>query len=234
MGSYLPFWKNFFQPEPDNKRKKNRRSWLTEALLIAFITVSGTALSSIIAAFISSSDKIPLLVTWWFPEPVPFSCEGITIKIPRNWHANGQGQKCQAVAYDADATITLKSFEGNEIKSPKLILITENPYERDITLKKFSEREKTQAEILIGQKNKKLKANPDVRFNKFKGHDAYELELVYDYDGGKFKRKDTGFLDKGKQYTIRYEASTEDFDKYEKEAKEIIDSLEFDPLQEAK
>ncbi|MCZ8226323.1 MAG: hypothetical protein O9324_20820 [Microcystis sp. LE19-84.1B] len=44
----------------------------------------------------------------------------------------------------------------------------------------------------------------------------------------------TGFLYSKKQYTIRYEASTQDFDKYEKEAREIINSLELDSVKEAK
>jgi hypothetical protein len=108
-------------------------------------------------------------------------------------------------------------------------LIVEDPYEPDINLQKFYTREKEQAEILIGKKNTDLRANPDF---KFKNLTSYEL--VYSYQRGTLKRKDIGFLDTRKQYTIRYEASSQDFDKYEKKAGEIINSLEFDPVKEAK
>lgn len=138
---------------------------------------------------------------------------------------------CQSVAIPnvPDATIIPKSFVSNESNSPKIRLIVEELYENDITLQKFYQKEKEQAKLFIDNK-KNTYFTENGKF-QFKG-DSANYELVYDADN--IKRRDIGFLYSKKQYTIRYEASTQDFDKYEKEAIEIINSLELDSVKEAK
>jgi hypothetical protein len=233
--SSLPFLKkrqsepepSVVAPEPDNKPEEKRRFTLTEGLLIALISVSVTSLSSVIVAFLTSPDKLQIWLN--FNKPDPFSCEGITMKIPRDWQQLG----CKSVAQDSDATIIPKSFVSKESDPPKIRLIVEDPYEPDINLQKFYTREKEQAKLfIIGKKNNDFR---DKKFD-FKTNPAYELiydyKLVYDADN--IKRRDIGFLSNRKQYTIRYEANIQNFDKYEKKAGEIINSLEFDPIKEAK
>jgi len=96
-------------------------------------------------------------------------------------------------------------------------------------LQKFYQKEKEQAQLFIdNKKNTYFRGNEKFQF---KGN-SDNYELVYDADN--IKRRDIGFLYSKKQYTIRYEASTQDFDKYEKEAREIINSLELDSIKEAK
>ncbi|MCA2623948.1 MAG: hypothetical protein IM507_20375 [Microcystis sp. M20BS1] len=236
IGQLLSFWTNnqkkshpSEQPSvnsTESEKKNTILSWLMEfgqkSLLIAIVTAS----SSVIVTFITNPDKVQLWLTILFPKPVSFSCEGITVQIPQNWQQLG----CQSVAIPnvPDATIIPKSFVSNESNSPKIRLIVEELYENDITLQKFYQKEKEQAQLFIDNKK-----NTYFRGNKkfqFKVNSAYEL--VYDADN--IKRKDIGFLYSKKQYTIRYEASTQDFDKYEKEAREIINSLELDSVKEAK
>ena len=240
IGQLLPFWTNnqnkshpSEQPSvnsTESEKKNTIRSWLMKfgqkSLLIAIMTVSG----SVIVTFITNPDKVQLWLTMLFPKPVSFSCEGITVQIPQNWQQHWQQLGCQSVAIPnvPDATIIPKSFVSNESNSPKIRLIVEELYENDITLQKFYQKEKEQAKLFIdNKKNTYFRGNEKFQF---KGNSAYEL--VYDADN--IKRKDIGFLYSKKQYTIRYEASTQDFDKYEKEAKEIINSLELDSVKEAK
>jgi len=249
IGQLLPFWTNnqnkshqSEQPSvnsTESEKKNTILSWLMEfgpkSLLIktAIVTVSGaivTASGSVIVTLITNPDKVQLWLTMLFPKPVSFSCEGITVQIPQNWQQHWQQLGCQSVAIPdvPDATIIPKSFVSNESNSPKILLIVEELYENDITLQKFYQKEKEQAQLFIdNKKNTYFRGNEKFQF---KGNSAYEL--VYDADN--IKRKDIGFLYSKKQYTIRYEASTQDFDKYEKEAKEIINSLELDSVKEAK
>ncbi|MFM7907400.1 MAG: hypothetical protein ACKPA9_20290 [Microcystis sp.] len=231
IGQLLSFWTNnqkkihqSEQPSVNSTKpeKKNTiRSWLMKFGQKSLpIAVSG----SVIVTLITNPDKVQLWLTMLFPKPVSFSCEGITVQIPQNWQQLG----CQSVAFAdvPDATIIPKSFVSNESNSPKIRLIVEELYENKMTLQKFYQKE---AMTAINNKN-----NNYFRGNKefqFKGHSA-NYELVYDADN--IKRRDIGFLYSKKQYTIRYEASTQDFDKYEKEAREIINSLELDSIKEAK
>ncbi|MCZ8046124.1 MAG: hypothetical protein GPI90_00865 [Microcystis aeruginosa K13-05] len=234
IGQLLLFWTNnqnkshqSEQPSvnsTESEKKNTILSWLMEfgqkSLLIAIVTASG----SVIVTFITNPDKVQLWLTILFPKPVSFSCEGITVQIPQNWQQLG----CQSVAIPnvPDATIIPKSFVSNESNSPKIRLIVEELYDNDVTLQKFYQK---RAMTAIDNKN-----NTYFIGNKkfqFKGNSA-NYELVYDADN--IKRRDIGFLYSKKQYTIRYEASTQDFDKYEKEAKEIINSLELDSVKEAK
>jgi hypothetical protein len=240
IGQLLLFWTNnqnkshqSEQPSvnsTESEKKNTILSWLMEfgqkSLLIAIVTAS----SSVIVTLITNPDKVQLWLTMLLPKPVSFSCEGITVQIPQNWQQHWQQLGCQSVAIPnvPDATIIPKSFVSNESNSPKILLIVEELYENDITLQKFYQKEKEQAQLFIdNKKNTYFRGNEKFQF---KGNSAYEL--VYDADN--IKRKDIGFLYSKKQYTIRYEASTQDFDKYEKEAKEIINSLELDSVKEAK
>jgi hypothetical protein len=193
-----------------------------KSLLIAIVTAS----SSVIVTLITNPDKVQLWLTMLFPKPVSFSCEGITVQIPQNWQQLG----CQSVAIPdvPDATIIPRTFLSNESNSPKIRLIIEELYENDITLQKFYQKEKQKAQSSINsKKNTYFTGNEEFQF---KGNSAYEL--VYEADN--IKRRDIGFLYRKKQYKIRYEASTQDFNKYEKEAKDIINSLELDSVKEAK
>ena len=239
IGQLLPFWTNnqkkshpSEQPSinsTESEKKNTIPSWLMKfgqkSLLIAlaFVTASG----SVIVTFITNPDKVQLWLTMLFPKPVSFSCEGITVQIPQNWQQLG----CQSVAIPdvPDATIIPRTFLSNESNSPKIRLIIEELYENDITLQKFYQKEKQKAQSSINnKKNTYFTGNKEFQF---KGNQA-NYELVYEADN--IKRRDIGFLYRKKQYKIRYEASTQDFDKYEKEAKEIINSLELDSVKEAK
>jgi len=243
IGQLLPFWTNnqnkshpSEQPSvnsTESEKKNTILSWLMEfgqkSLLIktAILTASGaivTASGSAIVTFITNPDKVQLWLTMLFPKPVSFSCEGITVQIPQNWQQLG----CQSVAIPngPDATIIPKSFVSNESNSPKILLIVEELYENDITLQKFYQKK-----VMTAINNKNNTYFIGNKKFQFKGNSA-NYELVYDADN--IKRRDIGFLYSKKQYTIRYEASTQDFDKYEKEAKEIINSLELDSVKEAK
>jgi hypothetical protein len=192
-------------------------------IALAFVTASG----SVIVTFITNPDKVQLWLTMLFPKPVSFSCEGITVQIPQNWQQLG----CQSVAIPdvPDATIIPRTFLSNESNSPKIRLIIEELYENDITLQKFYQKEKQKAQSSINsKKNTYFTGNKEFQF---KGN-SDNYELVYEADN--IKRRDIGFLYRKKQYKIRYEASTQDFNKYEKEAKDIINSLELDSVKEAK
>ncbi|ROI02419.1 hypothetical protein ACLB6K_13290 [Microcystis aeruginosa FACHB-524] len=252
IGQLLPFWTNnqkkshpSEQPSvnsTESEKKNTIPSWLMKfgqkSLLIliktAIVTASGvivTASGSVIVTLITNPDKVQLWLTMLLPKPVSFSCEGITVQIPQNWQQHWQQLGCQSVAIPnvPDATIIPKSFVSNESNSPKIRLIVEELYDNDITLQKFYQKEKEQAKLFIdNKKNTYFRGNEKFQF---KGNSA-NYELVYDADN--IKRRDIGFLYSKKQYTIRYEASTQDFDKYEKEAKEIINSLELDSVKEAK
>ena len=234
IGQLLPFWTNnqtkshqSEQPSinsTESEKKNTIPSCLMKfgqkSLLIAIVTASG----SVIVTFITNPDKVQLWLTMLFPKPVSFSCEGITVQIPQNWQQLG----CQSVAIPdvPDATIIPKSFVSNESNSPKILLIVEELYENDITLQKFYQKK-----VMTAINNKNNTYFIGNKKFQFKGNSA-NYELVYDADN--IKRRDIGFLYSKKQYTIRYEASTQDFDKYEKEAKEIINSLELDSVKEAK
>jgi hypothetical protein len=239
IGQLLPFWTNnqtkshqSEQPSinsTESEKKNTIPSWLMKfgqkSLLIAlaFVTASG----SVIVTFITNPDKVQLWLTMLFPKPVSFSCEGITVQIPQNWQQLG----CQSVAIPdvPDATIIPRTFLSNESNSPKIRLIIEELYENDITLQKFYQKEKQKAQSSINnKKNTYFTGNKEFQF---KGNQA-NYELVYEADN--IKRRDIGFLYRKKQYKIRYEASTQDFNKYEKEAKEIINSLKLDSVKEAK
>jgi hypothetical protein len=223
----LPFWTNnqkkshqSEQPSVNSTESEKKTKQSILALLLTLL------LGSVIPSIITNPDKVQLWLTMLFPKPVSFSCEGITVQIPQNWQQLG----CQSVAIPdvPDATIIPRTFLSNESNSPKIRLIVEELYENDITLQKFYQKEKEQAKLFIdNKKNTYFRGNEKFQF---KGNSAYEL--VYDADN--IKRRDIGFLYSKKQYTIRYEASTQDFDKYEKEAKEIINSLELDSVKEAK
>lgn len=247
IGQLLPFWTNnqnkshqSEQPSVNSTKSEKKNtilSWLMEfgqkSLLIktAILTASGaivTASGSVMVTLITNPDKVQLWLTMLFPKPVSFSCEGITVQIPQNWQQHWQQLGCQSVAIPnvPDATIIPKSFVSNESNSPKILLIVEELYENDITLQKFYQK---RAMTAINNKNNTYFVG-NKKF-QFKGNSA-NYELVYDADN--IKRRDIGFLYSKKQYTIRYEASTQDFDKYEKEAKEIINSLELDSVKEAK
>lgn len=227
IGQLLPFWTNnqnkshqSEQPSVNSTESEKK----TKQSILALLTL---LLGSVIPYIITNPDKVQLWLTMLFPKPLSFSCEGITVQIPQNWQQLG----CQSVAISdvPDATIIPKSFVSNESNSPKILLIVEELYENDITLQKFYQKEKEQAKLFIDNK-KNTYFTENGKF-QFKG-DSANYELVYDADN--IKRRDIGFLDRGKQYTIRYEASTQDFDKYEKEAREIINSLELDSVKEAK
>ena len=247
IGQLLPFWTNnqkkshpSEQPSVNSSKPEKKNtilSWLMEfgqkSLLIktAILTASGaivTASGSAIVTFITNPDKVQLWLTMLFPKPVSFSCEGITVQIPQNWQQHWQQLGCQSVAIPdvPDATIIPKSFVSNEGNSPKILLIIEDLDENDITLQKFYQKK-----VMTAINNKNNTYFIGNKKFQFKGNSA-NYELVYDADN--IKRRDIGFLYSKKQYTIRYEASTQDFDKYEKEAKEIINSLELDSVKEAK
>ena len=223
----LPFWTNnqkkshqSEQPSVNSTESEKKTKQSILALLLTLL------LGSVIPSIITNPDKVQLWLTMLFPKPVSFSCEGITVQIPQNWQQLG----CQSVAIPdvPDATIIPRTFLSNESNSPKIRLIIEELYENDITLQKFYQKEKQKAQSSINnKKNTYFTGNEEFQF---KGNSAYEL--VYEADN--IKRRDIGFLYRKKQYKIRYEASTQDFNKYEKEAKEIINSLELDSVKEAK
>jgi hypothetical protein len=223
----LPFWTNnqkkshqSEQPSVNSTESEKKTKQSILALLLTLL------LGSVIPSIITNPDKVQLWLTMLFPKPVSFSCEGITVQIPQNWQQLG----CQSVAIPdvPDATIIPRTFLSNESNSPKIRLIIEELYENDITLQKFYQKEKQKAQSSINnKKNTYFTGNEEFQF---KGNSAYEL--VYEADN--IKRRDIGFLYRKKQYKIRYEASTQDFDKYENEAKEIINSLELDSVKEAK
>jgi hypothetical protein len=227
IGQLLPFWTNnqtkshqSEQPSINSTESEKKTKQSILALLLTLL------LGSVIPSIITNPDKVQLWLTMLFPKPVSFSCEGITVQIPQNWQQLG----CQSVAIPdvPDATIIPRTFLSNESNSPKIRLIIEELYENDITLQKFYQKEKQKAQSSINnKKNTYFTGNEEFQF---KGNSAYEL--VYEADN--IKRRDIGFLYRKKQYKIRYEASTQDFDKYEKEAKEIINSLELDSVKEAK
>ena len=176
-------------------------------------------LSLIIVWFVSNPDKSA--------KPIIFNCEGISLKIPQNWHNDGADQKCQLIAggIGFDATITPKSFQGNEMKAPKVILIVDDIYEPEANFRDFHEKQKQDAEKLIKQTNSSLILNSN---DEFKNHDVYKLIYNYADAQGTFRRrKDIGFIHEGKQYIIRYEATVRDFPKYEQEAENILHSLDF-------
>jgi hypothetical protein len=238
IGQLLLFWTNnqnkshqSEQPSvnsTESEKKNTILSWLME---FGQKNLPIAVLGSVMVTFITNPDKVQLWLTMLFPKPVSFSCEGITVQIPQNWQQHWQQLGCQSVAIPdvPDATIIPKSFVSNESNSPKILLIVEELYENDITLQKFYQKEKEQAKLFIdNKKNTYFRGNEKFQF---KGNSA-NYELVYDADN--IKRRDIGFLYSKKQYTIRYEASTQDFDKYEKEAREIINSLELDSVKEAK
>lgn len=194
---------------------RNKRKVVDGVLWVAPILI----LSLIIVWFVSNPDKSA--------KPIIFNCEGISLKIPQNWHNDGADQKCQLIASGIgyDATITPKSFQGNEMKAPRVILIVDDIYEPEANFRDFYEKQKQDAEKLIKQTNSSLILNSD---DGFKNHDVYELIYNYTDDQGNFRRrKDIGFIHEGKQYIIRYDASIQDFPKYEQEAKEILYSLDF-------
>jgi hypothetical protein len=227
IGQLLPFWTNnqkkshpSEQPSVNSTESEKKTKQSILALLLTLL------LGSVIPSIITNPDKVQLWLTMLFPKPVSFSCEGITVQIPQNWQQLG----CQSVAIPdvPDATIIPRTFLSNESNSPKIRLIIEELYENDITLQKFYQKEKQKAQSSINnKKNTYFTGNEEFQF---KGNSAYEL--VYEADN--IKRRDIGFLYRKKQYKIRYEASTQDFNKYEKEAKEIINSLELDSVKEAK
>lgn len=231
IGQLLPFWTNnqkkihqSEQPSVNSTESEKK----TKQSILALLTL---LLGSVIPYIITNPDKVQLWLTMLLPKPVSFSCEGITVQIPQNWQQHWQQLGCQSVAIPdvPDATIIPKSFVSNESNSPKILLIVEELYENDITLQKFYQKEKEQAQLFIdNKKNTYFRGNEKFQF---KGNSA-NYELVYNADN--IKRRDIGFLYSKKQYTIRYEASTQDFDKYEKEAREIINSLELDSVKEAK
>jgi hypothetical protein len=224
----LPFWTNnqkkshqSEQPSVNSTESEKKTKQSILALLLTLL------LGSVIPSIITNPDKVQLWLTMLFPKPVSFSCEGITVQIPQNWQQLG----CQSVAIPdvPDATIIPRTFLSNESNSPKIRLIIEELYENDITLQKFYHKEKQKAQSSINnKKNTYFTGNKEFQF---KGNQA-NYELVYEADN--IKRRDIGFLYRKKQYKIRYEASTQDFNKYEKEAKEIINSLELDSVKEAK
>lgn len=228
IGQLLSFWTNnqkkshqSEQPSVNSTESEKKTKQSILALLLTLL------LGSVIPSIITNPDKVQLWLTMLFQKSVSFSCEGITVQIPQNWQQLG----CQSVAIPdvPDATIIPKSFVGNESNSPKIRLIVEELYDNDITLQKFYQKEKEQAKLFIdNKKNTYFRGNEKFQF---KGN-SDNYELVYDADN--IKRRDIGFLYSKKQYTIRYEASTQDFDKYEKEAREIINSLELDSVKEAK
>ncbi len=234
IGQLLPFWTNnqkkshpSEQPSVNSSKPEKKNTILSWLMEFGQKNLPIAVLGSVMVTFITNPDKVQLWLTMLFPKPLSFSCEGITVQIPQNWQQLG----CQSVAIPnvPDATIIPKSFVSNESNSPKILLIIEDLYDNDVTLKKFYQKEKEQAQLFIDNKK-----NTYFRGNKkfqFKGNSA-NYELVYDADN--IKRRDIGFLYSKKQYTIRYEASTQDFDKYEKEAREIINSLELDSVKEAK
>ena len=231
IGQLLPFWTNnqkkihqSEQPSVNSTESEKK----TKQSILALLTL---LLGSVIPYIITNPDKVQLWLTMLLPKPVSFSCEGITVQISQNWQQHWQQLGCQSVAIPdvPDATIIPKSFVSNESNSPKIRLIVEELYDNDVTLQKFYQKEKEQAQLFIdNKKNTYFRGNEKFQF---KGNSA-NYELVYNADN--IKRRDIGFLYSKKQYTIRYEASTQDFDKYEKEAKEIINSLELDSVKEAK
>lgn len=224
----LPFWTNnqkkshqSEQPSVNSTESEKKTKQSILALLLTLL------LGSVIPSIITNPDKVQLWLTMLFPKPVSFSCEGITVQIPQNWQQLG----CQSVAIPdvPDATIIPRTFLSNESNSPKIRLIIEELYENDITLQKFYQKEKQKAQSSINsKKNTYFTGNKEFQF---KGN-SDNYELVYEADN--IKRRDIGFLYRKKQYKIRYEASTQDFNKYEKEAKDIINSLELDSVKEAK
>jgi len=232
IGQLLPFWTNnqkkIHQSEQPSVNSTESEKKPKQSILVLSLTL---LLGSVIPTIISNPDKVQLWLTMLLPKPVSFSCEGITVQISQNWQQHWQQLGCQSVAIPdvPDATIIPKSFVSNESNSPKIRLIVEELYDNDVTLQKFYQKEKEQAQLFIdNKKNTYFRGNEKFQF---KGNSA-NYELVYDADN--IKRRDIGFLYSKKQYTIRYEASTQDFDKYEKEAKEIINSLELDSVKEAK
>ncbi|NCS29596.1 MAG: hypothetical protein GPJ18_13915 [Microcystis aeruginosa F13-15] len=234
IGQLLPFWTNnqkkshpSEQPSVNSTKPEKKNTILSWLMEFGQKNLPIAVLGSVMVTFITNPDKVQLWLTMLLPKPVSFSCEGITVQIPQNWQKLG----CQSVAIPdvPDATIIPKSFVGNESNSPKIRLIVEELYDNDITLQKFYQKEKEQAKLFIdNKKNTYFRGNEKFQF---KGN-SDNYELVYDADN--IKRRDIGFLYSKKQYTIRYEASTQDFDKYEKEAREIINSLELDSIKEAK
>ncbi|WOB67151.1 hypothetical protein [Microcystis aeruginosa] len=235
IGQLLPFWTNnqnkshlSEQPSVNSSKPEKKNTILSWLMEFGQKNLPIAVLGSVMVTFITNPDKVQLWLTMLLPKPVSFSCEGITVQIPQNWQQHWQQLGCQSVAIPdvPDATIIPKSFVSNESNSPKILLIIEDLDENDITLQKFYQKK-----VMTAINNKNNTYFIGNKKFQFKG-DSANYELVYDADN--IKRRDIGFLYSKKQYTIRYEASTQDFDKYEKEAKEIINSLELDSVKEAK
>ncbi len=229
IGQLLHFWTNNQKKSTNtniplgiipSQKKTTIPPWLMifgkKSLLMGIVGVSGT----VTVAFITNPDKVELWLTMLSPKPVSFSCEGVTVQIPQNWAQLG----CQTSAIPdfPDAIIIPKTYIGNESKSPKLSLIVDELYDNDVTLTKFFQKERDQARLFVA--NRKVSYFRGNGEFQFKGSSA-NYELVYIADN--LKRRDLGFLYRKKQYKVRFEASPRDFDKYGKESREILNSLEF-------
>ena len=225
----MPFWSTNQTKKRESKHSFNYCTelnktmiapWLMifgqKGLLMAILGVSGTVTVSLI----TNPDKVQLWLTMLSPKPISFSCEGVTIQIPQNWVQ--LGCKASAIPDVADAIVIPKTYVGNESNSPRICLIVDELYDNDITLKKFYQKESERAKLFkANRKSSYFRGSGEFQF---KGSSA-NYELVYDADN--FKRRDLGFLYRKKQYKLRFEASSRDFNKYEKESKKIINTLEF-------
>ena len=174
------------------------------------------ALGSAASLLFNSPEKVQLWQAILFPKPIAFSCMGITVSVPHDWLHTA----CHPLANGPDATFLPKKFLSKEEISPKIELIAEDPYEGDITLQSFKSREFANAKSFArGKRNTVFKLDRKYIFNG--DLDGYELI----YDVGSIMRRDVGFLGPGRQYVIRYEATLQDFAKYQKEAAEIVNTI---------
>ncbi len=142
------------------------------------------------------------------------------MSVPHDWYHTA----CHPLAHGPDATFLPKKFLSKQEVSPKIELIAEAPYEGDITLQRFISREFANAKSFVRDKrNTVFKLDRQFIFNG--DSDGYELI----YDAGSIKRRDVGFLGPGRQYVIRYEATLQDFERYQKEANNIMNTIKMVP-----
>ncbi len=124
---------------------------------------------------------------------------------------------CTPVISQADAAIPL-SDEIYQINKPRLLIFvdsfTEDKGFYDFYLSKQKEAEEWGGKAINSGNRKRF---------LFQGKKAFEMV----YSDQEHRRKDISFILLQKQYTIRYEASHNDFMHYQKQAAEIIKSIEF-------
>ena len=124
---------------------------------------------------------------------------------------------CTPIISQADAAIPL-SEEIYQIDKPKLLIFVDS-FTEDKGLYDFYLSKQKEAEKWGG---KAINSGSRKRF-LFQGKKAFEMT----YSDQEHRRKDISFIHLQNEYTIRYEASPDDFMRYQNQAAEIIKTIEF-------